>query len=88
MPEEQVTQVRVEAGEHAHLNWIGPARAPEGPTDPGVLRLRERQRQESRAIENGTRFGCAPAGDCTAPITAPGRLDGYNELERQSMAET
>ena len=88
MPEEQVTQVRVEAGERAHLNRIGPARAPEGPMDPRVLRLHERQHQESRAIENGTRFGRAPAGDCTAPITAPGRLDGYNELERQSMAET
>lgn len=88
MPEEQVTQVRVEAGERAHLNRIGPARAPEGPMDPRVLRLHERQHQESRAIENGTRFGHAPAGDRTAPITVPGRLDGYNELERQSMAET
>ena len=81
MPEEQVTQVQVKAGEHAHLNQLPPAHAPQGPTDPGVLRLHEHQHQESRAIENGTRFGCAPAGDRTAPITAPGRLDGYNELE-------
>ena len=67
---------------------IGPAHAPEGPTDPGVLQLREQQCQEDLAIENGTRFVCATAGDRTALITAPGRLDGYNELERDNMAET